>query len=367
MGTIPFGKSKRGLLSTLLLISIIVLCTITTNAQFSLPGYLLSQSPNQNVELYAYNSLNQQWKRVGNTGRSNIKSIAVRADNELIYAVDGGTLGKINPLTAQFTAIGNVGSGNGEHGIRSFTNIYGLAFDANREILYATNRNNNGIDELIKINPSTGKIIKNSMINSNGNLADYKIIDIQTFYFGSIYNSFKFFDLAYNNEDEILYITHNYFSTLHGINGYKNVDKQNPLEDFSLSPVSKLSGLDFDDEDKLYATQSDNKVSTGDVVTGAGGGIVNFFSNFKTIDVSKSAQTTFFGLDFYKIDHCRSHLTLNSPLLSNCPKIAKSTINSNIKINLNTQYIAGNSISLNNYFEAPKNLNFEATIQRFCN
>jgi len=301
MGTIPFGKS--------------------------------SQTPGQSVELYAYNSLNQQWKRVGNTGRNNIKSIAVRADNELVYAVDGGTLGTLNPVTAKFTAIGNVGSGNGENGTRSFTNIYGLAFDANRQILYATNRNNNGIDELIKINPSNGKIIKNSMINSSGNLADYKIIEMKTFYFGNLYDSYKFFDLSYSNEEEILYITHNYFSTLHGINGYKNIDTQNPYEDFKVSPVSKLSGVDFDDDGKIYATQSDNRVSTGDVINGVGGGVVQFFSTYKTIDASKSAQTTFFGLDFYKVDYCRNHLTLNSPLLSNCPKIAKSTINSNTKIN----------------------------------
>lgn len=367
MGTILFGKPKNGLLATLMLLSIIVLSTISAKAQFSLPGYLLSQTPNQNVELYTFNSLSQRWRRVGNTGRANIKSIAVRANNELIYAVDGGTLGKLNPLTAQFTAIGSIGSGNGEHGIRYFRNIYGLAFDANREILYATNRNDNGVDELIQINPLNGRIIKNSMVNSSGNLADYKIIDIRTFYFGDIYDSDNFFDLAYNNKDEILYITHNYYGTLHGINGYKNIDKQNPYEDFRLSPVSKLSGIDFDEQGKLYATQFDNKVSTGDVYNGVGGGIVNFFSTFNTIDASKSAQATFFGLDFYTIDYCRNHLTLNSPLLSNCPKIAKSTINSNTKINLSTEYMAGNSISLNNYFEAPKNLNFAATIERFCN
>lgn len=367
MGTISFGKPTSGLQAILLLPFIIVLCTMPAKAQFSLPGYLLSQTPNQNVELYSFNSLSQRWRRVGNTGRANIKSIAVRASNELIYAVDGGTLGKLNPLTAQFTAIGIIGSGNGENGTRTFRNIYGLAFDANSEILYATNRNDSGIDELIKINPLNGRIIKNSMVNSSGNLVDYKILDIRTFYFGNIYDSDNFFDLAYNNEEEILYITHNYFSTLHGISGYKNIDKQNPFVDFSLSPVPQLSGVDFDDQGKLYATQFDNKVSTGDVFIGIGGGVVNFFSNFNTIDASKSAQTTFFGLDFYRTDYCRNNLTLNSPLLSSCPKIAKLTINSNTKINLSTQYKAGNSISLNNSFEAPKNYNFEATIERFCN
>jgi len=335
MGTIPFGKSKSGL--------------------------------HQNVELYEYNSLNQQWRQVGNTGQSNIKSIAVCANSELIYAVDGGTLGTLNPLTAQFTAIGNIGSGSGENGIKSFTNIQGLAFDGNRQILYATNRNNNGIDELIQINPVTGKLIKNSMRNSSGSIVDYKIIDIQTFYFGSIYTSYKFLDLSYDDENAMLYITHHYFSTLHGINGYKNIDSQNPIEDFKVSPVQNLSGLDFDDNGKVYGTFSDNKVSTGDIIDAVGGGVIDFFTTLKTIDASKGTETTFFGLDFYKIDYCRNNLTLNSPLLSNCPKIAKSTINSNTKINLDVQYMAGNSISLNNHFEAIKNANFTATIEGFCN
>jgi len=366
MGTIPFGK-PFGLLSIFLIALMILVCDQPVNAQYSLPGYLLAQSPNQNVELYNYNSLNQQWKLVGNTGRSNIKSIAVHANNELIYAVDGGTLGTLNPLTAQFTAIGNIGSGNGENGTQSFTSIHGLAFDAIREILYATNRNNNGIDELIQINPLTGKIIKNSMRNSSGSLADYKLINIQTFYFGSVYTSYKFLDLSYDDENEMLYIMHHYFSTLHGINAYKNIDSQNPIEDFKVSPVQKLAGIDFDNDGKIYGTFSDNLVSTGDVINGIGGGVINFFSTQKTIDSNKSAGTAFFGLDFYKIDYCDNHLTINSPLLSNCPKIAKSTINSNTKIDLSTQYMAGNSICLNNDFEALKNVNFEATIEGFCN
>ncbi len=365
MGTIPFNKSYWGLFSTLLLT--LILGTHQAKAQYSLPGYLLAQSPNQNVELYHFSSLNSQWSRVGNTGRSNIKSIAVHANNELIYAVDGGTLGTLNPITAQFTAIGTIGSGNGENGMQTFDNIHGLAFDANRQILYATNRNYNGIDELLQINPLNGKIIKNSMRNDAGLLVDYKLIEIRTFYFGSIYTSYKFLDLSYDNENDVLHIMHNYFSTLHGITSYKNINSQNPAEEFKVSPIQKLTGIDFDDEGKIYGVFSNNKVSTGDVIDGIGGGVINFFTTLKTIDASKTAETTFFGLDFYKINYCNLHLTLNSPLLSNCPKIAKSTISSNTKINLNVHYMAGNSISLNNNFEAAKNVNFEATIEGFCN
>lgn len=367
MGTIPFAKPNLGLLTFLLLTPLLFFSSSSAKAQYSLPGYLLGQSSNQNVELYHYNSITQQWRRVGNTGRSNIKSIAVHSNNELVYAVDGGTLGTLNPITAQFTAIGNIGSGNGENGTQTFSNIYGLAFDANREILYATNRNSNGIDELLQINPTTGKLIKNSMINSAGNLADYKLMNIRTFYFGSNYTSYKFLDLSYDNENDLLYIMHNYFSTLHGINAYKNIDSQNPVEDFKVSPIQKLTGIDFDNDGKVYGTFSDNKVSTGDVIDGIGGGVINFFTTLETIDASKGAETTFFGLDFYKIDYCDNHLTFNNTLLSNCPKIAKSTINSSTKINFDVQFMAGTSIALNNDFETLNNINFEAVIEGFCN
>jgi len=368
MGTISFVKSITDLLATLLLIPfILVFSGYSAKAQYSLPGYLLAQSGSESVELYHYNSITQQWRLLGNTGRIYIKSIAIDANNEIVYAVDGGTLGTLDPLTAEFTPIGDIGSGNGENGTQTFSNIYGLAFDANREILYATNRNNTGIDELLQINPTTGKIIKNSMRNSVGSLADYKLIDIRTFYFGSNYTSNKFLDLSYDNENKLLYIMHNYFSTLHGINAFKNIDSQNPFEDFKVSPIQKLTGIDFDNDGKVYGTFSDNKVSTGDVIDGVGGGVINFFTTLKTIDASKAVGTTFFGLDFYKINYCDNHLTFNSTLLSNCPKIAKSTINSNTTINFDVQFKAGSSIALNNYFETPGNVNFEAVIEGFCN
>jgi len=367
----PFYQTSKiklytGLFSPLLLVLTIFLSSQKTQAQHLLPGYLLAQSPNQNVELYHYNSLIKKWIRVGKTGRDNIKSLAVDAKNELIYAVDKGTLGTINPTTAQFTAIGNIGSGNGENGTKIFNNIHGLAYNSNQEILYASNRNTNGIDELIKINPLNGKIIKNSMINVAGVLADYKIIEIKTFYLGSLFDSDDFLDLSYDNENDVLFIMHNYYRNYDGINGYKDIDSQNPFEDFRVSPIKDLTGIDVNDEGKIYGVFSDNKVSGGDVIDRIGGGVVNFFRTIETIDPNKGIETTFFGLDFYKTNSCKNHIVINGPLLSNYPKVAKLTINSNSTINFGVQYKSGKSISLNNNFEARGNVDFYAIIGDFC-
>lgn len=368
MGTIRYFNPLTGLGLIMFIICAGIFSAFGQTPQYMLPAFTLAREATNDVELYKMNSYTNNWQVVGNTGKSRIKAIAINSSNETIFAVDGGTLGKLNPLTAQFTVIGDIGTGNGEDGLIEMNSIYGLTYDANRNILYAIHRVDPwDTDVLLKINPATGAILKNSMRNAAGNLVDYKTIEITTFFFGSLYTSKKFGDLAYDNLNDILYLTHNYYSYSHGINGYSNIDGQNPVSEFLMSPIEKLSGLAFDNEEKIYGVFTDNNVSTGREVSGPGGGVVNYFGVLNEIDSSKGAETIFFGMDFYKTDYCKNHLVINNPVIADCPKIAKQTINSNTVISTEVEFIANNQISLNNYFEAKPYSNFSASIKNLCN
>jgi len=99
---------------------------------------------------------------------------------EVIFAINGGTFGVINENTGVFSPIGEVGIGNGEFGQINLNNIDGLTFDVANGILYATHRVG-GIgpgtnDLLLQIDTSTGEVIPNAMQDSNGNPADYAVI-----------------------------------------------------------------------------------------------------------------------------------------------------------------------------------------------
>jgi len=322
-------------------------------------AFTLAKKGNDDVVLYKSNSGTNNWKNIGSTGRSFIRSLATDSKNEIIYAVDKGNLGTLDPNNGKFSVIGEIGSGSGEQGNIKIDNVYGLAFDANRNILYATQRTND-LDVLLQINPKSGKIIKGSMINSKGQNADYKTILIETFYFGSIYPSKKFIELAYNNERKILYIIHNYFSTLQGINSYTNIDTQKPTEEYRISPIQKLAGIAFDNDGKFFATFSDNKISTGGFPSG--GGVTIDLGNLKIIDPNLSGNIFFYGLDFYSVQSCTSNLQVNSPPTSNATIKATYTIEANTLIYVDTKFIAGTSVSLNNNFEVRNSANFEVAI-----
>jgi len=218
-------------------------------------------------------------------------------------------------------------------------------------------------DVLLQINPKTGKIISESMVNHKGKKADYKIVIIETFYLGVVYESKKIIDLAYNNEQKALYIVHNYFNTLHGINSFINIDEQKPKEDFKISPVKDLAGIAFDSEERFFASFSNNQISTGS--SPLGGGVTIDFGNLNSIDPNLNEGAFFFGLDFYKPPtSCSNSLQLNNTPIYNAPKNAISTIESSAIINTDATFIAGRSISLNYNFEVTKSATFDAIIDR---
>lgn len=326
---------------------------------YEMPAFILSKQANSAVILYKLNSITNTWEVVGNTGKFNIKSLAIDSGNEIIYVVDGGKLGSLNPSTSEFVLIGEIGYAFGENGQVTIDKVYGLAFDSNRNVLYATHRMS-GFDILFQINPATGKIVSNSMVNSKGEQADYKAIEIKTFYFGTVYNSDEIIDITYDNERKVLFIAHNYYSNLHGINSYYNIDEMKPKEDYRINPIQNLAGIAFDNDSKFVASFSNNKISEGDAFSG--GGVTFDAGILTTIYPNVSIGTIFYGLDFYTIQPCSNEFSLNNSPISNMPKMAMSTINSSAVINVDTEFVAGKSVNLNNNFEVQKLSNFKINI-----
>jgi len=348
-------------LSNYLILFTFCLMHLIALGQNETSAFILAKKGSNDAMLYKVSSTT---KVVGSTERSYIKSLAADSKNNALYAVDGGTLGKLDPNSGKFSVIGEIGYGSGELGYIKIDNVYGLTFDSNQNILYASHRMD-GFDVLLQINPKTGKIISNSMTNSKGQKVDYKIIIIKTFFFGDIYESKKFVDIAYNNKDKTLYIVHNYFSDLHGINGYQNIDAKTPNETYRISPISKLAGIAFNNDGEFFGTFSDNRISTtGDLFSG--GGIIVETGPLKTIVPFLSSDTFIYGLDFYAdtgtVQSCSYNLIVNSLLISNTTKIAINSIQSSSKIYGDAEFIAGNNVLLNNNFEAKKSANFEINI-----
>ncbi len=144
-------------------------------------------------------------QQVGTTGTNDIETMAFRPGGDVLYAVDGGTLGTIDYLqtsatAGQFTAIGPIGSStNGSAGTVIFNDIDSLSFDikTNPATLYGVQRRNGGApDVLIKIDVDTGKYIPNSFL---GGTADYVEIS------GFPTEEDDIDDIAINPVDGVLY------------------------------------------------------------------------------------------------------------------------------------------------------------------
>ena len=104
------------------------------------PCYAIAQNNGEINTLSVYNPAQNFWYIVDIIGTTGIKALAINHTNNLIYAVDNGILGIINTNTysGNFTPIGTVNTANGDQGTLTLDNIYGLAFDAEQGVLYAS-------------------------------------------------------------------------------------------------------------------------------------------------------------------------------------------------------------------------------------
>ncbi|MCO5197204.1 MAG: DNRLRE domain-containing protein [Anaerolineae bacterium] len=114
---------------------------------------------------------------IGNTGVNLIEAIVMALDGETVYAANGSTFGTLNTSTGAYTSIGSFGTGTGALGSKFFSDVDGLAIDAQSGIFYGTVRTNgtDGApdDLLIQINPTTGAHVPNAF----GTNVDYVVIN----------------------------------------------------------------------------------------------------------------------------------------------------------------------------------------------
>jgi len=124
------------------------------------PCYTVAEDNAEPNTLYLYDQSINTWTKIGVTGTSFIEAIAADPINNILYAVDGGTLGRLNTLNGMFTPIGNVGAGNGESGSVAMDDIDGLTYDPVNNILFGSHRipgtGPGSNDLLIQIDPLTG-------------------------------------------------------------------------------------------------------------------------------------------------------------------------------------------------------------------
>jgi len=225
------------------------------------PCYSISEDNGPPNVLFAYDPATLQWNRVGETGGSFIEAIATDPLSSTIYAVDAGIFGTVDPQTGQFVGIGTPGFGNGELGSFALDDIDGLTFDLNNQIMYASHRiagTGPGTNDLLfQIDVATGNFVPGAMLDSNGNVADYAVVEEasdQTFA-GSVYDVD---DIAINPYTGKLYAIQNQ-------DGPGTISEIDPVTGQLIQVVFDISaddveGLGFTYLGELYATTGDNGI-----------------------------------------------------------------------------------------------------------
>lgn len=350
------------IINTLLLFAFNCKSNGNSNSNFwDVALFSIGKIPGKTDVLYQYKPSIEQWVKVGDIGTTGIHSIAIDAENFIIYAVDRGTLGTLNPVTAEFTEIGNIGNGNGEYGYANINQVYGLTFNPIQKVLYATNRIDDSADVLVKINPINGKLIKNSFVNLFFQNLDYAIIEAA-----------KDKSVSLKDVSCLLYepITRQLICIQRGFDkiAMSVINKNTGFllqVVFDLSSVGILS-IDYDLNGNLYATTL-NEIDEENGITQIDLGFVNVNlvnpSNIET-------DLQFTGLAFIQPNaisfNCNHEVNLicASPQL---PEIkAKQSIKSNTDIRINTIYKTEGYVSLHNYFSIPANLDFSIEIADIC-
>ena len=348
------------------------------NINSNLPCYSIATAVDGTSILYELNSATSQWKVVDQINRNNVKALAVVNSTNTIYTVHQNKLGTINPITAEFSDVGTIGSGNGAYGNIILNDIYGLTYVPYQNALYATHRiysynsatNSalaNSNDILFKINPSTGKIVLGAFDFG------YDYVKIQEIANStiSVPTIYDVSDIAFDPSSGELLVLHGYQLALN------DIITSNSLEDGTTETIKTLLfkpsiGITYDAFFDVFVTtlpDLNNSNYSGDIYK------VNVLSSdatrVGTLDPSLTEPVKFNCLNCLKnsvsIVNCQPIIYLNdySPARSNYN--AQVDIYSNDKIlSTSTTYRAGNSVTLSNDFSVPANVNFTAKIES-CN
>lgn len=249
-------------------------CYAIADNQGKLPGGGTGNNVDQLVQM---NRLTGATSLIGATHTLNVEAMTFipnGADN-LLYAVDGGTLGTVDLTSGLFTAIGPIGSGNGVNGRINFRVIIGLAYDQQTNTLYATQSKVGQNAILLKIDPKTGAHVANAF----GPGQDYLVIPTVLIHGQAAQNVD---DFEFDPTSGLLYAEVN----VNGADGKLIVlDPTNAAvtevglfrDTATGATVDNLEGLSFDAAGQLYASdgnhgphpQDNNKLWRIDKQTGA--------------------------------------------------------------------------------------------------
>jgi|GEM_PF-467164 len=227
------------------------------------PCYTVSEDNGAPNTLYLYDQAQDVWTEIGVTGTAFIEAIAADPINNILYAMDGGTLGRLNTLTGAFTSIATLGVANGENGPILIDDVDGLTYDPINNLLIGSHRiSGTGPgtnDILIRINPLTGALLTATFEDSNGNPADYAVVE-EAFdtTLGSVVYDVD--DIALNPYTSELYAIQNQdgpglITIINALNGELGAVVYD-------TPDDDLEGLGFNGYGELFAT-SGNNGSTG--------------------------------------------------------------------------------------------------------
>lgn len=343
-------------------IPLLISCLIFANFAFGLNGlpcYSIGKQSGQYDKLFEYSVNDQLWKNLGNTGTYNIESVAINNEIAKIYAVDGGTFGTINPVTAEFKSIKNLESANGVLGNITMDDICGLTYNSDDDILMAVHRIDENTNLLIKINPFDGAIIKNGFFDTNGNPVDYARIE-------SVENgnSRVVADIGYNAALNELY-------TVYNNNGrgklYKTSQVDGSAEEFIKEIFGEIGGFGFNASGNFIATTLSNPSNPSNLVS------INFdnfmFFDFGMInDQSVNFVCIACAEKVQIIKSCEEEDVINITNYSpdKIEYSASEAINSNEIISSNVNYLAKRSITLSPYFEVMSSSDFYAGIITNC-
>jgi len=355
-------------ITTVIIFLFVISAKSNVNFNFDVALFSLGKTKNSDV-LFQYKPSIAQWIKVGNTGTTQIQSIAIDTENFIIYAVNGGTLGTLNPVTAEFTKIGSIGGGNGAYGYKNINQVYGLTFDPIEKTLYATSRINTSNDILVKINPFNGQLIKKTFFNFSFQKIDYVIIEAP--------NSNA--TINNNTSHPLADVTSIIYEPITG----QLLGLQHRYDKIAMSLISKHTGfllevifdlsstgilsIDYDLMGNIYATTL-NEINTEN-------GIIPIDLGFVKVNLINPSSANipdlkFISLAFIKtnniIQQCKDQINLicTSPQL---PEIkAKQAIHSNTDISVNTTYKTAGYVSLHDHFSIPNHIDFSIDIENIC-
>ncbi len=319
--------------------------------------------------LYQFEEDSEEWKKIGSLGTTGIYSIAIDDEHFIIYAVDGGVLGSIDPVTARFTEIGSIGNGTGLSGNITINRIYGLTFEPFEKVLYATHRRDGVLDDLlVKIDPITGKIIKQQLQDENFNIVDYTLIESSIR--ATIFPPPPLTETTAILYDELtteLYCLQRSFGNI-ALCIINKLDGrlESVLLDLSLT---EMFAIGSNNSNQLYSTtlRLDNTKEPSSLfnIIGSEGAydFVQYLSENKP-------EREFTGIAFLKepekINNCEDDISINISSPQSAVVKAKKVIYSNATIKINTTYTAKEAVNLYNWFAVESDTNFSIEIAEAC-